>query len=190
MNPRHSRKRRNSIRQKIRPMVTREHQLADAVCQHKLRHLKRMIDGGADINTTDRNGYTPLLYAAWAGDTEALDLLLQAGTAAGINHRDSEEGVTPLHAAVIICRDIEGASAENVFRLIAAGADANIPDRDGWTPLHSCAFYHLPHLIPALLSAGADPALRDMWGNTPGDIARSKSHTDIIPLLERAANAP
>ena len=67
--------------------------------------------------------------------------------------------------------------------LVEAGADVNIPDRNGWTPLHSCAFYHLPQLIPALLAAGADAARRNSQGLTPADMAREKGFSDITELL-------
>ncbi len=175
--------RRNRIRRSIRVLLSPEQQLSEAVSNHKLSHLKQLIAQGVDVNTSDNNHYTPLALAAWSGQPDTLLALLQAGAAAGIDHRDREEGVTPLHAAVIVCREYESAPPDNVFRLIAAGADPNIPDRDGWTPLHSCAFYHLPQLIPALLAAGADPTKRDYQAHTPADIAEKKGFSDIVTLL-------
>lgn len=155
----------------------------EAVWNHQLRHLSLLIAAGADVNFRDEDGRTPSAVAAWNGDTEALQLLLQAGAAKSINLRDREEGITPLHAAVIVCREHEAASADNVFCLLAAGADANIPDCDGWSPLHSCAFYRLPQLIPALLAAGAIPTLRNRQGFTPADMAKEKGFDDIVILL-------
>lgn len=179
--------RRNRIRRSIRVLLSPEQQLSEAVSNNKPSHLKQLIAQGVDVNTPDHNHYTPLALAAWSGQPDILQALLQAGAAAGIDQRDREEGVTPLHAAVIVCREYEAASPDNVFHLIAAGADPNIPDRDGWTPLHSCAFYHLPQLIPALLAAGADPTLRDNLAHTPADIAAERGFADIVTLLSGRA---
>lgn len=180
-------KRRKRIRRSIRLLLSPEQQLLEAVRNQKLGHLERLIARGADVNTRDDYHYTPLALAAWSGQSAALQVLLQAGAAAGINQRDREEGVTALHAAVIVCRDLESAATDNVFHLLAAGADANLPDRDGWTPLHSCAFYHLPQFIPALLAAGADPTQRDRQGLTPTDRAQKQGFTDIVQLLDHHA---
>ncbi len=176
-------KRRKRIRNSIRRLLSPEQQLLEAVRNQKLGHLEHLIANGVDVNTQDDLHYTPLALAAWSGRSDVLQVLLQAGAAACINQRDREEGITPLHAAVIVCRDLESASPDNVFRLIAAGANPNIPDCDGWNPLHSCAFYHLPQLIPALLAAGADPTQRDNWEHTPADIAAGRGFADITVLL-------
>lgn len=175
--------RQKRIRSRIRLLLTPEQQLLEAVWNRQLRHLQRLIADGADVNTRDADHHTPLALAARSKQTEALQLLLRAGAATDINHRDREEGITPLHAAVIVCRDIEAAAPDNVFHLLAAGADPNIPDHDGWTPLHSCAFYRLPQLVPALLAAGAAPTRRDRRGFSPADIASEKGFTDIAALL-------
>ncbi len=176
-------KRRKRIRNSIRLLLSPEQQLLEAVRNQKLGHLEHLLANGADVNTRDDLHYTPLALAAWSGRSDVLQVLLQAGATAAINQRDREEGITPLHAAVIVCRDLESASPDNVFHLLAAGADPNSPDRDGWTPLHSCAFYHLPQLIPALLAAGADPTQRDNWEHTPADIAAERGFADITVLL-------
>ena len=48
--------------------------------------------------------------------------------------------------------------------LLAAGADADLQDREGYTPLHMAAGYSQTASMMALLEGGADPLLRDSKG--------------------------
>ena len=148
--------------------------------------LKELIVAGGDIHHPVEDNRTPLQLAAWSGERgeQALQILLSAGAAATLDYRDAEEGVTALHAAVIACRETWNASVDNVVALLAAGADANLADRDGWTPLHSCACYQLPELVPLLLKYGANAEQRDYDGNTPAELALSLNHIEMAELLQ------
>jgi signal recognition particle protein len=48
--------------------------------------------------------------------------------------------------------------------LLSAGADPDLQDREGYTPLHMAAGYSQTAPMMALLEAGADPLLRDSKG--------------------------
>src|SRR5512143_1543831 len=72
-----------------------------------------------------------------------------------------EYGRTPLHYAAA------DGLAEEVGRLLSAGADANAQDDDGWTPLHFAAQANSAAVTASLLSAGANTELKDSFGNTP-----------------------
>ena len=55
-------------------------------------------------------------------------------------------------------------NADAVRLLVAAGADPDAQDKDGFTPLHMASGYMRIQAIAALLEAGADPELRDSSG--------------------------
>ncbi len=85
-----------------------------------------MISAGADINTQDARGRTPVLAATHGNHTETVQALIQAG--ADINLRDDRKDNVLLYAGAEGLLDI--------LRLaIAAGADTRITNRFGGTAL-------------------------------------------------------
>ncbi|GAB9470323.1 hypothetical protein Gpo141_00007571 [Globisporangium polare] len=117
--------------------------------------------------TTKQNigGSTPLHYAAAAGSTDCLEVLLTVNSRVdesgkylfdGVSLADND-GATPLHIA---CRN---ANTDCAMYLIAANADLDAVDNSGCTPLHVCCeMVNDPefeaaslHVIEKLVSAGA-----------------------------------
>jgi hypothetical protein len=130
---------------------------------------------GANVNTRDEDGLTPLHYAASRGYVEVARLLLENG--ADVNAKN-EHGITPLHVAAS-----EG-HAEVVRLLLEHGADANARDEDGLTPLHNAAANGHLDVVKLLLEKGADPAIRSNGDWTPLDIARALGHAEVVKVLE------
>lgn len=87
------------------------------------------------INATDSVGNTALHLAARHGSLECLDHLLDQD-AIDLDARNRMEGDTALHLAVrLASRGDEGAALEIVEFLIDAGADTQVKNRRGDTPL-------------------------------------------------------
>lgn len=65
--------------------------------------------------------------------------------------------------------------------LLAGGADPNVWDRFGWSPLHQAVSTGNVMVIEALLAGGADPDADD-HGKVPADLAEQNpalSATDV-----------
>ena len=88
-------------------------------------NIRLLLAAGANPNTVDRYGWTPLHAAVFRGHEEIIQLLLAAG--ADPNAGDQQYGWTPLHyTASFGCEEI-------VQLLLAAGADPRLRT-DGETP--------------------------------------------------------
>ena len=136
---------------------------------------------GADPNTRDKYGLTPLHRAARNSAPPLIKALLDPG--ADVNARD-KNGATPLHFAVGSGNTLAVAQV-----LLDAGADPSARDKDGDTPLHWAAYSSLavslseaPEVVKVLLDAGADPSARNNLGLAPLSIAAAFSKTSVAIL--------
>jgi len=105
-----------------------------------------------------------------------LDRSLRAET---LNAQNSE-GKTALHLASGSSPKKQGGSSRIVKMLLAAGADPNVQDRAGYTPLHTAARYQEEKIVKSLLEAGADPAIRTHQNRLAADLA---GHPGIATLI-------
>lgn len=77
------------------------------------------------LDSSDTQGHTALMWAAFQGDTLSVDLLLKYN--ARLDTRD-HDGLTPLHWAVV------HGSTMCIQHLVSAGSDLNAREREGKTP--------------------------------------------------------
>jgi len=148
--------------------------LSAAVRLNELSQIKALLEDGADINTTDELGESPLHIAAVNGHLQAATLLV--AKAADVNAGDVR-GLTPLHAAAW------SGSSEIVALLIDKGADINARDADGVTPLHAAALAGRNGTAALLISRGADVNVKNKEGMTPLHAAVLAGDRDTVVLL-------
>lgn len=130
--------------------------------------VRRWLEAGGDVNTVfDNGGWTPLHAAVRAQLSGQVDLLLQNGAdvnavthaQAGADkpethylcgNRKAVPGMTPLHVAVVV-----GGKAVMVEKLVTAGADPNLADSTGMTPLAYARKARAKAMAAALQAHGA-----------------------------------
>jgi len=130
-------------------------------------------------------GWTPLHFAAYAGNLEVAKLLLDRG--APIDRRaNTKFRNTPLQVSLLTAQE------EMASMLVARGADVRIEQEEGFTALHEAAQIGSEKLIALLLDAGADPNSRGgKEGRTPLAVARKAGHPGVAKLLQsRGARDP
>ena len=79
---------------------------------------------------------------------------------------------------------------EVVQLLITEGADPNITDKDGNSPLHYAALYGNINMAKVLIEGGSDPKIADKWGATPLHNAAMHGCQDMVELLLNAGSDP
>lgn len=147
--------------------------------------IARFLDLGASMEARDQSGKTPLMLAAWENQAAGVEMLLSRG--ADVNARDYH-GKTALMLANehprIVRRLIHGAadvhiadqddqtatmgaSAHSARLLLNSGANANVENRWGQTPLTLAIDRDATDAAEVLLSRGADPNRPNQFGETP-----------------------
>ena len=122
------------------------------------------------------DGFTALHLAAFFGQAEAANLLLQNGADAQAPARNAMK-VAPLHAAA------SGRNLATVRALLEHGASPNARQEKGYTALHSAAQNGDRPMAELLLKHGADPKLANDDGKTAAQIAKDAGHPDLAAML-------
>lgn len=106
------------------------------LCARATPHLDvitMLLERGADVNTINLSGKTPVFYCSFNYSVELLNLLVKYG--ADINIKD-KHGNTLLHDDYINCFD--ETFEEFLKALLSMGFDINSQNSSGLTPLEFC----------------------------------------------------
>ncbi|HRI81919.1 MAG TPA: ankyrin repeat domain-containing protein [Opitutaceae bacterium] len=174
--------------------------LVRAVAKGDRQAIEEELRAGVDPNTVGKHDITPLWWAAVANNLPGFTALMENGAdpnfkraegnslmiivseswllkldflAAALRHggnpnfRDSKSGETPLHLAV------RYGQREQIDLLLAAGADLNIQDGGGGTPMMSMIGARGDYrLVWEFLQRGADYTIKTNSGHTLADTIR------------------
>ena len=121
-----------------------------------VENFKRMIQGGFDLTTKNRDGRTILFSISSLGRLEMLRFLLSLGV--NVNEKD-RKGYTPLMASVSRTDD-----TEIVQSLLSYGADINAQNKSGTTALIIATRLGKPDMIRLLIRSKADLYIKDNKG--------------------------
>jgi ankyrin repeat protein len=132
--------------------------LHSAVVTNDLEVIRQHIKAGSDLNVLEPSrASTPLITAAFMGNTEAAKILIDAG--ADLDYQNAD-GSNALHTAAVFGK------TEVAQILIDAGIDLNSQNNQGATALHTAAFFCRTEIVEALLAKGADKTLKNKMGQT------------------------
>jgi ankyrin repeat protein len=128
-----------------------------------------------DVNATDPDGATPLLWATYKVDHELVHALLKAGAKPNVtNHY----GAAPLTEAVKL------ADFDLVQMLLEAHADPNSPNQDNQTGLMLASSLGSLKIAQLLIARGANVnAVESFRGQTALMWAAAENHPEVVDLL-------
>ncbi|MCJ1394383.1 hypothetical protein MMC18_007261 [Xylographa bjoerkii] len=172
------------------------------------KDLRTELQGStSEINAPDSQGRSPLSWAAARGDSQKVQILLEHG--ANPNLADRQNNL-PLHysktttcsemllrhGADILSHNCWGATAlHTVCRgsgdlslltfLLASGANPNLCDHEGQTPLHDAALKSYTACVDTLIAHGADINIINLSGDSPLRFALMfNAHDSLCSMID------
>ncbi|HEV2470738.1 MAG TPA: ankyrin repeat domain-containing protein [Candidatus Sulfotelmatobacter sp.] len=197
------------LERRMNGSIMRSMPLHLAVMKNQPASITTLLDLGANTESLDEAGFSALDVAAFRGQHDLAQLLLQRGAkvrlpAALALHRttDVEKLLRSDPGTLnpgcrwgnLIIRAAERAPGDVVEALIRNGASVNVRDNpktsidntSGYTPLHAAAWYGNLNAIDALMKHGADVRAREeKYHGTPAGWADYSGHKEARDLILR-----
>jgi len=141
-----------------------------------------LLDGGANVNLQDRNGWTALMVASHLGYTDIVKLLLGRGADVNLKNRNGESA---------LMRAIVAGAVEVVTMLLGEGSDVDLPTKDGWSALmFACQNGGETGIVQQLLDRGVNVNHQTKDGISALMIACDRNCSKIVKmLLDKGADA-
>lgn len=141
--------------------------------------VQNLMSYGADVNATNKNGDTALIYAARYNYPKVITELLRPYSLVAPLDVDmkNSRGETALYWAAA------RGNEEAVVRLLAAGADPSIATKAGVTPLQVAEKYKRSNIIPWFSASELEVKNRVIALDNAAAIAAAKKAGKPIPVL-------
>lgn len=160
--------------EKLIHMSSENRMLYESSVTGNVADFKKAIEHGADVNSKNSEGQTPLCLVSKCR-IDLVKLLVEKG--ADVNLQSDDE-ISPLHWAV------EYDNEEIVEYLLTHGAKTDSRDKLYETPVHWAAWTGHHRSAKLLLSYGGDPTLKNSGGITPIDLANRQGHIEVTKLFQ------
>ena len=154
----------------VRPLVA-------ALARQHFRTADLLRQSGADPDPRGDEMRTPLHSAAYYGDLEVVQKLIEYN--ANIAAEDDSRRTSIYNVSEGCCSEYRP-----VLRLLLDhGVDINARTKYGSTPLHIASTFGPPEVVSVLLERGADVNVEDERGKTALQVAEERQHNEIVKLL-------
>ncbi len=149
--------------------------LWDAVISVSLDDVKTAITSGEDINQRDSNGWTPLMQAVNNDSEDIVKYLCGNGANLNVQSLYNEDTAVSLAA--------QYGKPSCIKILIESGADINLPDYTGWTPLMYASYNGFDDIVKLLCENHADVSMKTSSGNTAFGLATLQQTSQCVQIL-------
>lgn len=143
-----------------------------------LEGLKSAFEKDSDMCNSMPYGQSLILHAVFEKKLDILEFLIKQGCE--LNKGD-DNGLTPLHAAAL---ENDSIAAEI---LLTAGAQVDIEDKFGSTPLFRAVYSYQDNLsvISLLLKYGASPLKKNKAGVSPYEFAEKREIKSVTKKMAK-----
>jgi hypothetical protein len=138
----------------------------------------KLIEIGVELNATDVNHHAALSFAARRSPVAIVHALIANG--ALIN------AVTSCNETALYISTYSYNRVEISLTLIKAGANVNIANHQGQTPLMRATIQNDESVVMALIRAGADLNVRDRYNNSALIFAKKNKYPGLVTILNQA----
>jgi ankyrin repeat protein len=149
----------------------------NTIKRKQLEMVKFLVSKGANVNANDKHGKTVLIKAIDAENAEVVEVLLKNKAEV-----DADGGEALFVAA--------SGDPMVLKAILNAGPKVNVKTKFGRTPLMGAVFHdghrRTTKNVEMLLTAGADPTVRESDGEDALSYAREGKYRPLIRLLEKA----
>jgi hypothetical protein len=135
-----------------------------AILRNKLDMIQLLINNGAELETPNEFGFTPVLTAIAMVNKPAFAMMVEKGI--DINKKTGPKGFFPLKYAVT------NANTNMLATVLALNPDLNQKDPEGNTALHYAVMVNALEKIALLKTAGANPRIPNNAGRTAINLAQ------------------
>lgn len=143
---------------------------------------ERLSKSPEQANAVAPDGFTVLGLASYFARVDTAEALLKAGADPNTPAANSFQ-VRPIHSAAANRKAPESLALCRI--LLEGGANPNVKQAGGWTPLHQAAAHGRKQAVELLLSHGADVEAKSADDRTPAQMAEAKGHREIQSLIQR-----
>lgn len=145
-------------------LVSLNEELVRKIHELSTAQVRQLVAKRADVNCKAQNGWTALTLAVFHGRQDCVEALIKLqdpmkGIKLNLQGKNAK-GRAPLHLAAR--KDL----TEIAQLLLSNGADPDVRDTDGWTPLHHACFNGNSMVVRALLQGGANLLIQGFGGFT------------------------
>lgn len=157
-----------------------EEDLRESAMAGNIGAVNYLLSRNVNLNSTDVDGRTAMMLAAFNGHTAIVKEFLDRGSPADAKDRSGRTAL--IYAST-------GPYPETVSLLLSRKADPNIADNDEkFTALMFAASEGHLEVVKVLLSGKADPSLRDKDNDNAETFARRNGHSSVADFIKSVSS--